>query len=89
MRTLQTEWEVLEKEQVDVLKRFQPPFLLSRLRTSLHDDDQVSESLAGSFLDAKMDAADWIKQYRDLRKTYHVKAAVAERWEKGGVAGME
>lgn len=64
-----------------------PQFLHMRLRHSITAQDDASEALASDFIQQGPDASsgvtavdDFIKQFRDLRKTYHKRAIWNEKW---------
>lgn len=61
-------------------KRFSPSFLLMRLRHATTAQDDLSESVASTFVKSSppegnanggRDVDEFVKQFRDLRKTYH------------------
>ncbi|KAJ3078988.1 hypothetical protein HK102_004100, partial [Quaeritorhiza haematococci] len=58
--------------------RFTPAFLLTKLRTAMQESEDLSESISISFLDGKMGAEDFLKQFREIRKVYHMRAAKVE-----------
>ncbi|KAJ3112065.1 hypothetical protein HDU96_004990 [Phlyctochytrium bullatum] len=76
-----------EREQFDVnyrafqdlMMRFEPDYLISRLRAAVTESEELSESLSQSFLGGKADVEDFIKNYRETRKVYHSRAARLER----------
>ncbi|KAI8816048.1 uncharacterized protein EV422DRAFT_572109 [Fimicolochytrium jonesii] len=68
--------------------RFAPEYLTRSLRTSVHLSEEASDSLAASFISSTStspassgpsSAEEFIKQLREIRKLYHLRAAVLER----------
>ena len=68
-----------------------PHFLHMRLRHSITAQDDASEALASDFIQQQDGAGpnasssatavdDFIKQFRDLRKTYHKRVIWNEKW---------
>jgi len=70
------------------LKPFSPPALYSKLETLTTESELLSEALATSFLEGdNADATDFIREYRALRRQYHVRRERKEKWQQGQVAG--
>ncbi|KAG8214583.1 hypothetical protein J3R82DRAFT_9646 [Butyriboletus roseoflavus] len=75
------------------MQRFSPQFLLLRLRHATTDQDNASEALASSFVQSSpssgsndaSDVDDFVKEFRELRKTYHKRVMWGERWAAGQV----
>ncbi|KAI9320333.1 hypothetical protein DFJ73DRAFT_923903 [Zopfochytrium polystomum] len=63
----------------DELLRFAPDYLISRIRAGATESDELSESIAQSFLDGKTSVEDFQKSYRETRKVYHQRALRLER----------
>ena len=53
--------------------------MLTRLKASVYESDELSESVAQSFLDGNLDHDSFVKQFRELRKVYHLRASKLER----------
>lgn len=84
----------------DPEKRFTPQFLLMRLKHATTAQDDLSEALASSFIQGSSassepttgsqtsgrDVEEFIKEFKELRKTYHKRAMWGDRWTKGQVA---
>jgi len=52
------------------------------------ESELLSETLATSFLEGEnADATDFIREYRALRKQYHIRRERKEKWQQGQVAG--
>ncbi|KAK0187965.1 hypothetical protein F5146DRAFT_735797 [Armillaria mellea] len=100
-KALEARWKELEKEQKDVYQRFTPQFLLMRLRHATTAQDDASEDLASSFVHQQRpipsgassgtgtpsgrDIEDFVKEFKDLRKTYHKRVIWGDRWANGQV----
>jgi len=107
-RSLQARWRELDREQKELYQRYTQSFLLLRLRHAATAQDELSESLASSFIrqspsDSYAQPSDpsssgsgndatgrevdeFIKQFKELRKTYHKRVMWSERWGAGKVA---
>ncbi|KAG0216692.1 hypothetical protein BGX33_012285 [Mortierella sp. NVP41] len=76
---LQKTLEEKLQQQQDALWRFKPETLQSKLRSAAAESEELSESIAQSFLEGKLDQEGFIRQYRDLRKVYHLRTMKHER----------
>ncbi|KAI0643142.1 hypothetical protein C8Q79DRAFT_915900 [Trametes meyenii] len=96
-KSLEARWKELEKEQREVYQRFDPQFLLMRLRHATIAQDDTSEARATAFVQGSAldpdpagltgkDIDDFVKEFRELRKTYHKRVMWSERWAAGDVA---
>ncbi|KAK0221859.1 hypothetical protein IW262DRAFT_1460135 [Armillaria fumosa] len=101
-KALEARWKELEKEQKDVYQRFTPQFLLMRLRHATTAQDDASEAVASAFVQQQRplpsdassgtgtpngrDIEDFVKEFKDLRKTYHKRIIWGDRWANGQVA---
>jgi len=105
---LQVRWRELDREQKELYQRYTQSFLLLRLRHAATAQDELSESLASSFIrqspsvsytqsfepsssgngnDAVGKEVDeFVKQFKELRKTYHKRVMWSERWGAGKVS---
>ncbi|OZJ05428.1 hypothetical protein BZG36_01657 [Bifiguratus adelaidae] len=81
---LRQEFDAKFKKQQETLRRFQTPTLLSQVRDSIAESDELSEQIAQSFLDGGISIEAFIKQYRDVRKVYHLRSSKIERAERTG-----
>ncbi|KAJ8658356.1 hypothetical protein O0I10_006041 [Lichtheimia ornata] len=81
-RQLRAQFEEKEKQQNDAFNRFSPATMMTRLKASIHESDELSESVAQSFLDGNLDHDGFVKQFRELRKVYHIRASKLERSQK-------
>ena len=77
------------------LKRHSPQFLLMRLKHATTAQDDLSEALASSFVKSAPDAVsngkdidDFVKEFREARRTYHKRVIFGDRWSTGEVAGF-
>ncbi|KAI9573610.1 hypothetical protein HD554DRAFT_2202277 [Boletus coccyginus] len=91
-KSLEARWEEVEREQKEVYQRFSPQFLLLRLRHATTDQDNASEALASSFIQSSSsgpndasDVDDFVREFRELRKTYHKRVIWGDRWVAGQV----
>ncbi|KAI0769043.1 hypothetical protein BD413DRAFT_87467 [Trametes elegans] len=93
---LEARWKEIEKEQRDVYQRFDPQFLLMRLRHATIAQDDLSEARANAFVQGSSsdpdpagltgkDIDDFVKEFRELRKTYHKRVMWGEKWAAGEV----
>ncbi|KIJ64531.1 hypothetical protein HYDPIDRAFT_111862 [Hydnomerulius pinastri MD-312] len=92
-KSLEARWKEVEREQREVYQRFTPQFLLLRLRHATADQDNASEALASSFVQASSssglndasDVDDFVREFRELRKIYHKRVMWGDRWAAGQV----
>ncbi|EIW59713.1 uncharacterized protein TRAVEDRAFT_167218 [Trametes versicolor FP-101664 SS1] len=96
-KSLEARWKELEKEQREAYQRYDPQFLLMRLRHATIAQDDLSEARANAFVQGSAsdpdpvpltgkDIDDFVKEFRELRKTYHKRVMWGERWAAGDVA---
>ncbi|KAF9974324.1 Vacuolar protein sorting-associated protein 37A [Actinomortierella ambigua] len=76
---LQHQLEEKLKQQQDALWRFKPENMHSRLRTAMAESEELSESVQQSYLNDRLDTDSFIKQFRELRKVYHMREMKNER----------
>ncbi|KAI8638750.1 hypothetical protein BD408DRAFT_393458 [Parasitella parasitica] len=76
------EFESKEKLQHEAYNRFSSSTVLTRLKASVYESDELSESVAQSFLDGNLDNDSFVKQFREFRKVYHLRASKLERAQK-------
>ncbi|KAF9933071.1 Vacuolar protein sorting-associated protein 37A [Modicella reniformis] len=76
---LQKTLEEKLQQQQDALWRFKPETIQSKLRSAAAESDELSESIAQSFLEGRLDQEVFIRQYRELRKVYHLREMKNER----------
>lgn len=65
-----------------MMQRFSSSTVLTRLKASVYESDELSESVAQSFLDGNLDNDSFVKQFREFRKVYHLRASKLERAQK-------
>ncbi|KAI8811949.1 hypothetical protein BJ742DRAFT_794284 [Cladochytrium replicatum] len=77
------------REQQQELVRFSPEYAINKLRGAVVESEDLSHSVEKSFRDRKIGAEDFLRQYREIRKVYHIRQAKLERAERGtvGVGG--
>ncbi|KAJ8588660.1 hypothetical protein M405DRAFT_244892 [Rhizopogon salebrosus TDB-379] len=92
---LESRWKDVEREQREVCQRFDPQFLLFRLRHATTAQDDAFEALASSFVQSSplpssgndaSDVDEFIRQFRELRKVYHKRMMWGDRWASGQVS---
>ncbi|KAF7291553.1 Phosphatidylglycerol specific phospholipase C [Mycena chlorophos] len=99
-KDLEARWKVVERDQREVYQRFSPQFLLMRLKHSKTAQDDASEALASAFVQQSTttggtdtpngkEVDDFIREYKELRKTYHKRAMWEDRWSAGLVHWRE
>ncbi|KAI9363643.1 hypothetical protein BD770DRAFT_380082 [Pilaira anomala] len=76
------EFEKKEKLQNEAFHRFSASTVLTRLKASAYESDELSESVAQSFLDGNLDNESFVKQFREFRKVYHLRESKLERAQK-------
>ncbi|TPX69231.1 hypothetical protein SpCBS45565_g02490 [Spizellomyces sp. 'palustris'] len=79
MRSQKNLFDENSKIREDELMRFGSDYITSKLRAALSQSDELSDSIATSFVEGKLGADDFLKQFRDVRKVYHLRAAKLER----------
>ncbi|THH28706.1 hypothetical protein EUX98_g5484 [Antrodiella citrinella] len=92
-KQLEARWKEVEREQREVYQRFTPQFLLMRLKHATTAQDDHSEVVASSFVQGSpsnstsngKDIDDFVKEFRELRKTYHKRVMWGDRWTAGQV----
>ncbi|KAG9305436.1 hypothetical protein G9A89_021154 [Geosiphon pyriformis] len=77
------------KVQQNVLHRFSPDLLLSKLKSDTQLSDEVSEQMATSFLEGESENDLFLKHFREVRKVYHLRNAKLERVSREpGIFGL-
>lgn len=88
---LEARQKVLEREQREIYSRYDPSFLLLRLRHATTDQDELSEATATAFVksetttDGTREMDEFVKEFRELRKLYHKRKMWGDRWSAGDV----
>ncbi|KAI8922308.1 hypothetical protein DFJ77DRAFT_436635 [Powellomyces hirtus] len=75
-------FEETSKSRDDAAMRFTPNYLTSALRATLTQCEAKSDEITNAFLSTSSDALsidEFVKQFRDARTTYHLRAAKLER----------
>ncbi|KAK7205341.1 hypothetical protein BZA70DRAFT_277874 [Myxozyma melibiosi] len=87
-------WHAREKEMYAALQPYSSSGLKARLSAATAEAEQVSEALAGSFLDMSgsssrggLDAGQFVRDYRQVRKIFHLRKERLERWKEERVGG--
>jgi len=72
---LEGRWKELEKEQRELYQRFSSGFLQMRLRHATSAQDDLSETLASTFIKSSSgetpDVESFVREFREVRKRYH------------------
>jgi len=95
-KNLEARWKEVEREQKEVYQRFTPQFLLMRLRHATTAQDEQSEALASTFVQSttadspsgnssSREIDDFIKEFKDMRKSHHKRVMWGDRWATGQV----
>ncbi|CAO3589436.1 unnamed protein product [Absidia cylindrospora] len=71
-----------ERQQQEAFNRFSSSTVLTRLKAGVYESDDLSESVAQSFLEGSLDHGSFVKQFRELRKVYHLRASKLEKIQK-------
>ncbi|KAJ7147055.1 hypothetical protein C8R43DRAFT_890273 [Mycena crocata] len=97
-KNLEARWKEVDREQREVYQRFNPQFLLMRLKHSKTAQDDASEALASAFVQQSSSGGsgtgtpngapgkeidDFVREFKDLRKTYHKRVIWEDRWSSG------
>ncbi|KAL0094555.1 hypothetical protein F4703DRAFT_1819430 [Phycomyces blakesleeanus] len=81
-KKLKEEFDVKEQQQQEAFSRFSASTVLTRLKSGVYEYDEMSESVAQSFLDGDLNHDVFVKQFREMRKVYHLRASKLERAQK-------
>ncbi|KAF8606829.1 hypothetical protein BDV93DRAFT_468437 [Ceratobasidium sp. AG-I] len=94
-KDLQNRWALVDREQREVYQRFTPSFLLMRLRHSTTAQDDASEAAAAAFVQSSQttkpaeappqELDDFVRDFKELRKTYHKRVFWGDQWNSGKV----
>jgi hypothetical protein len=52
---------------------------LTKLKSEVQQSEELSEQIANSFLDGEIEYDHFIKQFKEVRKVYHLRNAKVER----------
>jgi len=64
--------------QQEVMKQFSTPALIEQLNSAAAEAEATSENIATTFLKGDMDHKDFVKDFMEARKLYHLRAAKKE-----------
>ncbi|KAG0232513.1 Vacuolar protein sorting-associated protein 37A [Actinomortierella wolfii] len=76
---LQQQLEEKLQQQQDALWRFKPETMHSKLRSAMAESEELSDSVSQSYMDGRLDPDSFIRQFRELRKVYHMRGMKSER----------
>jgi len=71
-------FEVKQQRQQEVMKQFTTPALIERLAIASHEAEMESDAMANRFLGGEMDYKDFIREFMDKRKLFHLRSAKKE-----------
>jgi hypothetical protein len=98
-RALEGQWRAKQAEQDAALRDFSAPALYQRLSAAVAEQDALCRGLEESFLEGSDDATDgagvaterevseFIRRYRESKKTDYLRRERKERWDEGRVGG--
>jgi hypothetical protein len=66
------------KQQQDVLKQYSTAALIEQLSKAMEEAEHQSEEIAEHFLSGDMDQKDFVKDFQEKRRLYHLRAAKRE-----------
>ncbi|KAK9246002.1 hypothetical protein V1506DRAFT_559716 [Lipomyces tetrasporus] len=94
---LDGQWRAVEKRMYDALAPYSAARLRAKLGSATAEAEHVSEALAGSFLDtgagrggyasAGVDVGQFVREYRRVRRIYHLRKERVDRWNEERVGG--
>lgn len=88
-KSLEAEWERVEKGMYLAQKPYSAQSLLLDLKNVLSEAERTSEGQLASFLDSSGgNVEDFIREYRKTRKLRHLRAEKVQRWQDGRVGGF-
>lgn len=93
MKALERDWEDTERQMYNSMKPMSPVALQARLQAAVTDSQAMSDSMLTSFLDFGSapnndNIQDFIKDYRQVRKLYHLRSARLARLKEGRISGF-
>jgi len=71
-------FEQKAQRQQDVMKRFSTPALIEQLTEAAAQAEAASDDIANKFLSGQMDQKDFLRDFAEKRKLYHLRAAKKE-----------
>ncbi|KAK9484747.1 hypothetical protein V1527DRAFT_468936 [Lipomyces starkeyi] len=94
---MDAKWRQVEKRMYDALAPYSSARLRAKLGSATEEAEHVSEALAGSFLDiggasrgyasAGVDVGQFVREYRRVRRIYHLRKERLDRWKEERVGG--
>ncbi|KAK9373875.1 uncharacterized protein V1513DRAFT_447820 [Lipomyces chichibuensis] len=94
---MDAKWREVEKRMYDALAPYSSARLRVKLGSATEEAEHVSEALAGSFLDiggasrmhasAGVDVGQFVREYRRVRRIYHLRKERLDRWNEERVGG--
>ncbi|KAK9325202.1 hypothetical protein V1517DRAFT_203096 [Lipomyces orientalis] len=96
-REMDAQWRAVEKRMYDSIAPYSAGRLRAKLGSATAEAEHVSEALAGSFLDtsagrggyasAGVDVGQFVREYRRVRRIYHLRKERVDRWNEERVGG--
>ncbi len=92
---LERQWRGKQADMDHALTPFAPARLYQRLAQGVGEQEGVCYALEESFLEGEDDGAlatereagDWVRRYREAKKSYYLRQERKERWDEGRVGG--
>lgn len=78
LATRKATYDQKAKERDAIVQRFSTPHIIEELSKSMQEIDRQSEEVAQQFFDKKIDYHEFSRQYLELRKLFHTRAAKRE-----------
>jgi len=66
------------QRQQEVLQQFSTPHLIDRLAVAAQEAEMESDAIANKFLSGEKDYKDFIREFMDKRKLFHLRSAKKE-----------
>lgn len=90
---LERQWKQKQSDMDRALAPFAPSSLYQELSQGVQEQEMVCRALEESFLEGDGDTAtekevvEWVRRYREAKKTYYSRRERKERWDEGRVGG--
>lgn len=87
LKSLDEEWQRVERDMFQALGPYTTPALQSRLARAAHESETASDALLASFL-SEGNVTDFLTAYRKERKLFHLRKERLDRWHEDRVRYM-
>ncbi|RDW66247.1 hypothetical protein BP6252_09882 [Coleophoma cylindrospora] len=90
---LERQWKSKQADMDRALAPFSPSSLYQRLGQGVQEQEMMCRTLEESFLEgdggvaSEREASEWVRRYREQKKTYYLRREHKERWDEGRVGG--